>query len=180
MQLQRKRYKTKNKELWCRKECQTCHSIFSSYISQKRKFCSQECRNKKIPWNKDKQGEQIAWNKGKKHTAIVGNKNGNWKGGTSPLNNLYSTKEKKEAFAGVKDTGVCGVCYKQTKTVFDHCHKTNIFRGWICRKCNLALGFVEDKPWILRRLAQYLENSYEETRPKVITDALYKDHGKIQ
>ncbi len=41
--------------------------------------------------------------------------------------------------------------------VFDHCHASGKFRGWICGYCNRALGFAEDSPSILRLMAQYLE-----------------------
>ena len=43
-----------------------------------------------------------------------------------------------------------GVC-------FDHCHRTGKFRGWICAKCNSALGLTGDSPSLLRELANYLE-----------------------
>jgi len=39
-----------------------------------------------IPWNKDKSGLQVAWNKGKKHIAIIGERNPNWKGGVTSIN----------------------------------------------------------------------------------------------
>lgn len=42
---------------------------------------------------------------------------------------------------------------------FDHCHRTGIFRGWLCQRCNWALGFVGDSPATLRALADYLETS---------------------
>jgi hypothetical protein len=39
----------------------------------------------------------------------------------------------------------------------DHCHRTGKVRGVLCRPCNLALGFAKDRPAVLRRLANYLE-----------------------
>jgi hypothetical protein len=41
--------------------------------------------------------------------------------------------------------------------VWDHCHKTNQFRGWLCHGCNLALGIVRDNPDILRNMIAYLK-----------------------
>lgn len=39
----------------------------------------------------------------------------------------------------------------------DHCHDTNVFRGILCRSCNIAVGWSKNKPKTLRRLADYLE-----------------------
>lgn len=39
----------------------------------------------------------------------------------------------------------------------DHCHATGKFRGLLCSRCNLALGYAQDDPEILRSLASYLE-----------------------
>jgi hypothetical protein len=53
----------------------------------------------------------------------------------------------------------CEACREETvELVVDHCHKTGIFRGWLCPSCNTALGFCRDNPKILRRLADYVEN----------------------
>lgn len=39
----------------------------------------------------------------------------------------------------------------------DHCHLTDRFRGWICNKCNTALGLVGDTVVGARNLVNYLE-----------------------
>lgn len=39
----------------------------------------------------------------------------------------------------------------------DHDHKNGKFRGWICNKCNLALGNMNDDLEYARRLVKYLE-----------------------
>jgi hypothetical protein len=53
----------------------------------------------------------------------------------------------------------CEVCDKpHRKIVFDHCHETGAFRGWICDPCNVALGLVKDNPETLERLAKYLRH----------------------
>jgi hypothetical protein len=53
----------------------------------------------------------------------------------------------------------CDVCGRAGKIVFDHCHVTGAFRGWLCGHCNTALGQVFDQPDVLRALAAYLERS---------------------
>lgn len=45
----------------------------------------------------------------------------------------------------------------------DHCHETGIFRGWLCFKCNCALGKFGDSLAGLRRAVAYLEKAYGET-----------------
>lgn len=52
---------------------------------------------------------------------------------------------------------LCGTAHK--KIVFDHCHSTGAFRGWICDPCNIALGNVKDNPELLRKMADYLEEA---------------------
>lgn len=49
---------------------------------------------------------------------------------------------------------ICGTAHK--KIVFDHCHTTNKFRGWLCDPCNMALGAVKDDVAVLARMIAYL------------------------
>lgn len=39
----------------------------------------------------------------------------------------------------------------------DHCHETGAFRGWLCPKCNRALGALGDNIEGLRKALAYLE-----------------------
>jgi hypothetical protein len=39
----------------------------------------------------------------------------------------------------------------------DHNHNTGLFRGWICQRCNQALGLFKDNPETVRRALTYLE-----------------------
>jgi hypothetical protein len=50
----------------------------------------------------------------------------------------------------------CDICSTVPKNgvVFDHCHKTNRFRGWLCDPCNRSLGvFGDDVEGIMKVLA---------------------------
>jgi hypothetical protein len=45
---------------------------------------------------------------------------------------------------------------------FDHDHETGQFRGWLCAKCNWAIGLMEDNPDLMMSLALYLEKAKRE------------------
>jgi hypothetical protein len=37
----------------------------------------------------------------------------------------------------------CDLCGLSRELFADHCHKTGIFRGWLCARCNQLVGFIE-------------------------------------
>lgn len=41
--------------------------------------------------------------------------------------------------------------------VLDHCHDTDSFRGWLCHKCNRALGGFNDDISLLQNAIEYLK-----------------------
>jgi hypothetical protein len=45
---------------------------------------------------------------------------------------------------------------------FDHDHKTGKFRGWLCNRCNSALGFADDNVQRLMLLIAYLNKNNSE------------------
>lgn len=63
--------------------------------------------------------------------------------------------QEREKRDGPKPT-TCEACGKQKPLVWDHNHTTGLFRGWICKWCNTALGLIYDDPQIALKLAQYL------------------------
>jgi hypothetical protein len=52
----------------------------------------------------------------------------------------------------------CEVCEEAGTICYEHDHATGHFRGWLCTRCNTALGFASDSPERLRKLALYLES----------------------
>jgi hypothetical protein len=81
--------------------------------------------------------------------------------------------KRLELAAGSKRPKRCCVCKKYVvKICFDHCHKYNEFRGWLCDNCNKALGQVNDSSKLLRKLADYVDahnakRKAEKNAPKV-------------
>ena len=53
---------------------------------------------------------------------------------------------------------LCGGLPDKKGIVWDHDHVSGAFRGWLCSRCNLVLGKVNDDPEMLRKLADYLES----------------------
>lgn len=51
----------------------------------------------------------------------------------------------------------CNVCGSSEKICYDHDHLTGKFRGWLCQKCNVALGMIKDNVETLKSLIAYLE-----------------------
>jgi hypothetical protein len=74
---------------------------------------------------------------------------------------IKAFKERQERkiteVAGRPRASKCEICLEKGKTVFDHCHNSGMFRGWICDRCNKTLGMVKDSPKLLKKLARYLE-----------------------
>ena len=79
-----------------------------------------------------------------------GEKHPYWKGGLTSL-------QKQEKIAGRKRSEQCEICGAFGRICFDHDHKTGKFRGWICTRCNSAIGFVKDNTQLLEDIIEYLE-----------------------
>jgi len=78
-----------------------------------------------------------------------GEKHLGWKGGLT-----YKYKIKNATRPIPK---LCEVCNRDGRICYDHDHKTGKFRGWLCHKCNAALGMVNDSQEILLKLVNYLK-----------------------
>lgn len=76
-----------------------------------------------------------------------------------------------ERFAALwtAQSGCCSICripmtdkpgMGRTSPCRDHCHTTGKARGLICSGCNTAIGYMRDKPELLRLAAEYLETDH--------------------
>lgn len=56
---------------------------------------------------------------------------------------------------------VCEICGQpespNRRLDIDHNHETNDIRGLLCSQCNIGIGYLLDKPELLRNAAEYLE-----------------------
>lgn len=88
--------------------------------------------------------------------------------------NAPKAREKRiaelERIAGRPTSTVCDICGKSSdrRLHFDHDHETNLFRGWLCWRCNLTLGKVEDDTELLQEMIDYLVRS---RRPRLVFNA---------
>lgn len=66
-------------------------------------------------------------------------------------------KEYLEEHGGVLPT-VCDCCGQQAKRlVLDHCHDKEVARGWLCDRCNIAIGNLGDTLEGVMNAVKYLE-----------------------
>ena len=60
----------------------------------------------------------------------------------------------------------CLICERKNpngkRLSLDHNHKTGIFRGFLCHKCNSAIGMVDESSESLRKLADYIDRHNNE------------------
>lgn len=64
---------------------------------------------------------------------------------------------------------LCQCCGDKVHTFyFDHCHDTGIFRGWLCRSCNVGLGFLGDNIEGLEKAITYLRKANEQSSKKTL------------
>jgi hypothetical protein len=81
-----------------------------------------------------------------------------WKGGNSSEYRVKTAPRPKP-----DQCEVCGAFGSDTKRGlgYDHDHKTGKFRGWLCTRCNCALGMVKDNTEILMALIEYIKKNKE-------------------
>lgn len=53
----------------------------------------------------------------------------------------------------------CEICGRTENLCWDHDHRTELFRGTLCGRCNTAIGMLDDDPDVARSAAVYLERS---------------------
>jgi hypothetical protein len=75
---------------------------------------------------------------------------------------------KNETALGRPKPDTCDACGgKDGGIVFDHCHERGHPRGWLCDRCNVALGCLRDDRDRLRKLIAYLDRTSVNTSPQL-------------
>lgn len=54
---------------------------------------------------------------------------------------------------------LCGDPPGKNRLALDHDHATGKFRGWLCMKCNTALGMLKDRIDLLHKAIAYLTDN---------------------
>lgn len=73
------------------------------------------------------------------------------------LRYLYGLPIEKFEEMKVAQNNQCAICQKLRPLAVDHCHRTGKVRELLCKKCNLALGYIEDNAESAAAMVCYLE-----------------------
>lgn len=55
--------------------------------------------------------------------------------------------------------GKCEICGVETKPHVDHCHRSGVVRGMLCRNCNTGIGYLRDRIDLLQNAIRYLRRA---------------------
>ncbi len=77
------------------------------------------------------------------------------------INTGVTQEQYDEAY--LKQAGLCAICSSECssgkKLAADHCHTTGIFRGLLCRQCNLGIGNLKDDAVLVEKALNYLKET---------------------
>jgi hypothetical protein len=81
-------------------------------------------------------------------------------GRNTAYRNLYGMTARQYEQMSIQQNGLCSICGRPNpdgrRLFVDHNHKTEKFRGLLCRKCNLGLGFFDDDCGLLQSACAYI------------------------
>lgn len=96
-----------------------------------------------------------------KRTTLYGQTHKEAKRFNAIKSNTGLTKEQYYRIMAKQDHR-CAICKRfiEDNLCIDHCHKTGIIRGLLCKKCNLGLGHFYDSSELLSNAIHYLANNF--------------------
>ncbi len=87
--------------------------------------------------------------------------------------NIKYCQRKRELFAKRPRPEICECCgekppprRQKTLIVCDHNQRTQKFRGWICQRCNVMLGMLNESVDTAKKLIAYIERTEAEARTR--------------
>jgi hypothetical protein len=82
----------------------------------------------------------------------------------SRLNHRYGLTLKKFQELHEKQGGICPICLTKPDRglCVDHDHDSKMFRGLVCKSCNIEMGYFYDNPEALEAAAIYLRSWHDE------------------
>lgn len=125
------------------------------WISNNRKKFNERCR---VAYHKNKDKEHV-----RRRKYYLNNKEAQLKYARElQKRNPEAGVKASRRRMGIKDpsgeirTGNCEICNAYCKLQYDHDHQTGLFRGWLCFKCNVLVGWYE-KTTLDKRIKKYLK-----------------------
>ena len=81
---------------------------------------------------------------------------------SSTLQRKYKISEREYNYTCQVQGNKCAICgtpqiEQNQRMAVDHIHGTNVIRGLLCIKCNMALGLFKESSIVLRKAAEYVE-----------------------
>jgi len=64
----------------------------------------------------------------------------------------YGITQAEYEVLAVHQAGHCAICDRVVPLVIDHCHTDGHVRGLLCKMCNMALRFFDDKDFFTKAL----------------------------
>ena len=82
------------------------------------------------------------------------------------LKSRYGITEEDYELMSANQNNCCAICKQKSEINLsvDHCHKTGIVRGLLCRNCNLALGYLKDDTNRIESAIKYLDEFKRKSR----------------
>lgn len=113
-------------------------------------------------WNSMKGGNRSGFRKG--HPFYKGGERGWFKKGQKAHNLKGVSIEYRRKHPPTPKPSNCESCGSDAKDTkkgicFDHDHDTNKFRGWLCQRCNIALGMLKNDYDNIIKLAEYIKKN---------------------
>lgn len=119
------------------KQCTKCHQMKDSYTKWSKNWCK-DCRN---AYSRQYMKITHRFNARRAH-----------------LKSTFGLTIEQWDKILIEQNGRCKLCQKITiELCVDHDHITKQIRGLLCRKCNSAIGLLQDNPYIVYRAYKHLE-----------------------